>query len=94
MLFSAFSVFSLGGHFIHQCATICAILEESIMSNIVMTYMMSVNVYGVEIFLNVGAVMVISRYFVVVVPGAIRKRNLHVLTIFQPAMTSVVCSII
>ena len=45
------------------------------MRNIVMTYMMSVNVYGVEIFLNVGAVMVISRYFVVVIPGAIRKRN-------------------
>ena len=75
MSFSDFSIFNFSGHFIHQCGTICAILEEGIMRNIVMTYMMSVNVYGVEIFLNVGAVMVVSCYFVVVIPGAVRKRN-------------------
>ena len=75
MSYSDFSTFSFGGHFIHQCETICAILEECIRRNSVKTYMMSINVYGVEIFLNIGAVMVISRYFIVVIPGAIRKRN-------------------
>ena len=47
MSFTDFSIFSFGGHFIHQCENICAIFKEGIIRNIDMTYMMSVNVYGV-----------------------------------------------
>ena len=35
--------------------------------------MMSINVDRVEIFLNIGTVMVVSGHFIVVIPGAVTQ---------------------
>ena len=39
------------------------------------TYMMSINVDRVEIFLYIGTVMVVPRYFIVVIPRAVIERS-------------------